>query len=1230
MSAYIKDIFNLPDSVHRGDFVLILSEGINKAEATINNYVVTEQLAVCFDTALDVIKKGVVSNKSKGCYLHGSFGSGKSHFMAILSLILQGNTKARAITELATVISKHNQWTEGKKFLIIPFHMIGKESIEQAILGGYVNYIEKNHKDAPLPGVYKTDELFKNASDFRNELGDKKFFAKLNKDKSSESSGDWKSLDQEEIWDADSFENALNASYQSDEKIQLCGDLVKTFFSSVKTTSEFVDFDDGLSIISKHAASLGYDALILFLDELILWLATRAADVQFVHREGPKLAKLVETQVAERPIPVISFVSRQRDLKELIGENVTGSEYVSFSDALDWWEARFASIKLEDKNLPEIAQKRILLPKSEHEKQLIDKAFEETSSIREEVMTVLLTSEADRNMFRHIYPFSPAFMNTLIAMSFLLQRERTALKVMLQVLIEKKDHMKLGEIIPVGDLYDAVSEGDEAVCDEVRRSFDNAIKLYEEKLKPLLESEHGITFKDAEKLNHDDPKVMHLKNDDRILKTLLLAALAPNVEALRGLTIKRLAALNHGTIKSPIPGRESTIVLSKCRKWASQVGQIKISDSNSNPTVAIQLSGVDIESILDQAKSFDSQGNRIREIKKMLFQAFSIKEKDDFLNDHQLNWRGTKRDCKILFGNVREMSLSSFESKGDKWQVIIDWPFDHKDYGPKDDTAKLENFRNQNTSGAYTIVLLPSFLSSSALNELGKFVIINQLLKGDNFTSYTHHLTPSDRQTAKALLENQKSQLKQLMIRYLENAYGISTSHEDALDPQHNLELSEHFCSLKPDFDLKPPVGADLKQALDNIFDQMFSYQYPAHPKFEDDIRLSPKSLIKVYNVIEKAIQSKDYRTSVEKKLRKEFRKLIVPLKIGVMGEAHFVMEHFWKDHFNKCGASIDDIIKVKHLYDWIEKPEPMGLPVILKNLIIMIYASQTNRSFYLNGAAVKPEIDKLNPDMELKIIDLPSESHWKKAIERAYDIFGTTPKKVLNASNVAELAESIVKIISENEKDCLNLPNALSELTEKFLKSDETFPRLMSAKATNKLIKELSKLKGQKIIEKLAIWKNPKEKDHVISDAAIGSSLKNAGKIIYAISQLNWEWIESIQKLVDNNHEDAQKLLISLNTAITSDEYVVSLKNELKAIEKAAIKLMTKAIDQPKPPEPPDEPKPPKPTPGKTKKEKILKQGEKDLSKKELDSTIKKIRKSLEKYDHARIKLSWEIYKTR
>ena len=122
----------------------------------------------------------------------------------------------------------------------------------------------------------------------------------------------------------------------------------------------FVRFDKGLSIISRHAAGLGYDTLVLFLDELILWLAMNSADLGFVNRQAAKLTNLVEAQSVERPVPIVSFVARQRDLRELIGEHVPGAERLSFGDSLDYQGGRFDTITLEDRNLPEIAEKRVL------------------------------------------------------------------------------------------------------------------------------------------------------------------------------------------------------------------------------------------------------------------------------------------------------------------------------------------------------------------------------------------------------------------------------------------------------------------------------------------------------------------------------------------------------------------------------------------------------------------------------------------------------------------------------------------------------------------------------------------------------------------------------------------------------------------------------------------------------------------------------------------------------
>ncbi len=163
---------------------------------------------------------------------------------------------------------------------------------------------------------------------------------------------------------------------------------------------------------------------------------------------------------------------------------------------LKHWEARFHVITLEDRNLPAIAEKRVLRPVSEAARQELEQAFQEFLTVRQDVLDTLLTTTADREMFRKVYPFSPALVQALIAVSSVLQRERTALKLMLQLLVDRRDDLELGQIIPVGDLYDVIAEGDEPFSDAMRIHFENAKRLYNQKLLPMLERSHGVTWQD--------------------------------------------------------------------------------------------------------------------------------------------------------------------------------------------------------------------------------------------------------------------------------------------------------------------------------------------------------------------------------------------------------------------------------------------------------------------------------------------------------------------------------------------------------------------------------------------------------------------------------------------------------------------------------------------------------------------------------------------------------------
>src|SRR6516225_2902091 len=178
----LRELIDIPERVHQGDFVLKLSAGVSAAHAaeTVKNYVVTDQLRRAFDEALGFIQRATDERKSAACYLHGSFGSGKSHFMAVLSLLLAGNPRARAISELAPVVDHHNAWTQHRRFLMVPFHMIGARDIESAVLGGYAEYIRRTHPEAPTPGFYLGEALFDDARKLRGSIGDEAFFERLN------------------------------------------------------------------------------------------------------------------------------------------------------------------------------------------------------------------------------------------------------------------------------------------------------------------------------------------------------------------------------------------------------------------------------------------------------------------------------------------------------------------------------------------------------------------------------------------------------------------------------------------------------------------------------------------------------------------------------------------------------------------------------------------------------------------------------------------------------------------------------------------------------------------------------------------------------------------------------------------------------------------------------------------------------------------------------------------
>lgn len=1147
----LRNHVSIPAEVHKSDFVMSLKGGVSQAADTLDSYVVTPQLAECFDGALSLISSAVSEGSSKGTYLHGSFGSGKSHFMAVLHLLLQSNDSARSRPELAPVIAKHGSRLHGRKFLQVPYRLIGASSLEEAVLGGYVDHVAHLHPDAPLPAVFAGDQILADAKEMRGRLGDQAFFDALGGSGDDDDGfGDFAAG-----WSSDDFDRAVADGPSSSDGRRLIADLVATFFTAYQRQGDMVDFDTGLGAISQHAKELGYDGVILFLDELILWLATHLANVEFVTTEASKLATLVEASKADRPVPIISFIARQRDLTEFVGVGLPGAQQMNFGDIMKHFAGRFGLIELADTNLPEIVSKRLLKPKSEAEAQALDAAFDEVWRKATAARETLITSHGDKDDFRRVYPFSPALIETLVAVSGYLQRERTALRLLLQLLVDKRDTLQVGDLVPLGDLWDQVAQED-SFSPQLKVHFDRARALYR-RLRNLLLTEHGVEDEQAKVLPDKHP----FRRDDRLVKTLLLSALVPEVEPLRNLTVSRLAALNHGTIATPIPGQERTVVLGQLTKWAAEVPEIRI-EGGQDPQVSLKLTGVDTAAILDQARNVDSTGARRAKIKELLASGFDITLDSSLLpTRYQWVWRGSKREVEIKFGNIRDrgdLPDGELHARDGVPRLVVDFPFDEHGFTPADDRARVQELQQEGTRSA-TVCWLPLFLTEKAEQLLGDLVVVDHVLTGDRFESYTSNLSPQDANEARTLLRNQADTLRTRMRIILQQAYSLTSPEADLV--QTELSPGEQFPTLDPTLTVRPPTSGNLAAALPEVLDQLMAHQHPKHPEFDNEVKIG--DLKTCLSLIERAVSQPNMRLdNIASSDRKSMRTVLGPLKVATTGEAHLVMDQHWREHFHRKQAEEAGPVTVARLREWIDQPDSWGLDTRVQNLVICAFALMDDRVMVHGDQPVQPAVDRLDDAVELRTQVLPSKEEWDDARPKAAAIFGATAAPLLSAAGVANLVAQIRTEAAPHRDAATQLVSQLHHHAEA-LGITTSSDRLRTAKAVTDLLTGLAGGEDHTAIAVLAACDVP------TSAEAMGTSLKSAANVSARLERMNTGLIANATSLGGDHATAARSIADTLSAKASRDELATPLAAAIDDAEKAATELLGRAAAASAPPVP-------------------------------------------------------------
>ncbi|MFF9499058.1 phage resistance protein [Streptomyces sp. NPDC014656] len=1220
----LRDVIDIKTSISTSDFVLKLAEAVTEegTERALRDYVVTERLLENFDEALGLIKAALDGQTSKAAYLHGSFGSGKSHFMAVLHALLRGAPAARARADFDPVLAKH-EWlgTERKRFLLVPYHMLGAKSLEQRVLGGYVSHVRALHPDAPIPQVYRTDALFEDIRSHRLRMGDDAFINGLS---GVETEVDSVASDDEDEW-GDSFAwtsalldaalsaeeldggevnlNLVNPTTPAELRAKLVHDASATWFPGfAKNAAEdehgFISLDAGLAVIAEHAKSLGYDGLILFMDELILWLANRIHDQKFVSREADKITNFVEGADSRRAIPIVSFIARQRDLRELVGEETSGAAETAIQDSLNLASGRFDKITLEDRNLPQIAHARLLRPKDAEAAAKLDAAFAKIKRVGPQVWDVLLGSEegttgADEDSFRLTYPFSPAFMDTLVHISSALQRSRTGLKLMGQLLADHRDDATLEQLIPLGDLYPVIADGgDKPFVDSLKVEFQAADKLYRSKLRPHLLATYEVTEEDIERYRHrpgtiTDPQLLSrckgFTGDNRLMCTLLLSALAPSVPALRDLTIRRLGALNHGSVVSPIPGAEVGVIKSKVDEWAANFAEIKPTGTSANPGVRLELAGVDVDSVIANAKANNNRNNRLALARRLLEEELGVERQEQLSDADELRfiWRGSNRTMEVVFGHIADTDqLPDHDlapSQEGLWRLVVDLPYDEGEFGPRDDANRMGKLRERPGVPSRTVAWIPTHISAARYKDFERLVTIDYALADPRRfdTMYAQHLNADNRARAKGLLEGQRDSLIKSVKAAFKQAYGLAAKAPADV----NVSFNDHFESLREVPDLRVSIGQSLSDAARHIASKLLAQQFPAHPDLDPDgtkTAVRPADARTVFGYIRAAVEAGDRQAEIPAKDRTAMRRIAAPLGLGQQKEAYFRLSNRWVEHFalqaRTDGGPGD--LSVVQLTDWIDRPEPMGLEPFLANLVIASFAEMDDRVWVRSGALLDPapELPAIKPIDALRSQPLPDESVWEEAGRRYWDMFGEKPPTLRRGRIVGQFARQILGKAREYQQPADSLVTELEKHAILLgLDSSDEAGRLALARRSRDLLDELKDLDrgaasgaaaAKQVITAFATFDLGE-----VSASRYGASIKQAQSVASALATTVWDML----KLAPTYGPEGEAVLERLRRAAQADQRTENLKDELERAGKSIIDVIRRsqaaAAPAPQPP---------------------------------------------------------------
>ncbi len=517
MTDRVCDIIDIPAT--KPNLIVKVSEidDATKRAYHVDEYVITPSVV----DGLRGIVQAVAESADKGypgqgCWVSGAFGTGKSHFMSYLGMLLRGEEVAweREIPGVTDLSPSPREKLTKRPICVVPYNC--QQRSDSLRLGLYAS-IQREIARLGLPKVDLTE--------FQQVIG---WF----EEQAGKTSGMWQRLYDESLTCVDRV--AYDASKADPTKREVLAQEIAQVFGlgQVNSAESFAaPPDEALRRVTSVLRQQGYGGLVFLLDEFTLLLSTnrgiQGTSLQILNR-------LLEAPEAE--VPVWCVVARHAPL-----EDVVEPEH---SAALDHIKGRFQyrEVSIDAVDLYEILGQRVLRTRSGKESAR-HKAVERTRDSLPQLgsLYALYEPKAFRLALERLYPFHPAIVDTIVSVTDLLSRERTAISVMYDMLFAVAKEAA-DTLVPHHRAFHFLIESmsDSELAE--RPTLQAAKEIINSKVVPMLRDKHLANQAEVDR----DLAVAH---------SIVLGQLTDKGKALLSdrMTPEVLVALNAGTLDTEIP-----------------------------------------------------------------------------------------------------------------------------------------------------------------------------------------------------------------------------------------------------------------------------------------------------------------------------------------------------------------------------------------------------------------------------------------------------------------------------------------------------------------------------------------------------------------------------------------------------------------------------------------------------------------------------------------------------